>query len=332
MERSTEVVKDKLLIFDMDGTLFDTSESNYCAYKDAADAWGYKLDRDTFMNVFVGKNYKEFLPMFGIKSREELIAIHDYKKANYKKYIRNIRKNNELFALINDLRCDAIIALATTASKDNTMEVLRYFGVEDCFEFILTQEDVLSLKPDPECYIKTMKMVGISGERTLIFEDSLSGIDAAISSGAGYIRVNNFQTLNFKIKSNDYLRIEVSPNKEDVISGKKIRFLDYFYYLLFDNGFYQLIDEIRKKLENSMGKNSTNEYIIVLDNYLKSQNVRYDDLKLHSRNFGGILEMIEEIFNKNLFYILIFAPQSEVKRYCDIFKHVLQILDGTLLY
>ena len=82
MERSTEVVKDKLLIFDMDGTLFDTSESNYCAYKDAADAWGYKLDRDTFMNVFVGKNYKEFLPMFGIKSREELIAIHDYKKAN----------------------------------------------------------------------------------------------------------------------------------------------------------------------------------------------------------------------------------------------------------
>ena len=212
------------------------------------------------------------------------------------------------------------------------MEVLRYFGVEDCFEFILTQEDVLSLKPDPECYIKTMNMVGISGERTLIFEDSLSGIDAAISSGAGYIRVNNFQTLNFKIKSNDYLRIEVSPNKEDVISGKKIRFLDYFYYLLFDNGFYQLIDEIRKKLENSMEKNSTNEYIIVLDNYLKSQNVRYDDLKLHSRNFGEILEMIEEIFNKNLFYILIFAPQSEVKRYCDIFKHVLQILDGTLLY
>lgn len=127
------------------------------------------------------------------------------------------------------------------------------------------------LKPDPECYIKTMNMVGISGERTLIFEDSLSGIDAAISSGAGYIRVNNFQTLNFKIKSNDYLRIEVSPNKEDVISGKKIRFLDYFYYLLFDNGFYQLIDEIRKKLENSMKKIAQMSILLCLIITLKAR-------------------------------------------------------------
>ena len=66
----------KLAIFDMDGTLFDTSEVNYRAYAEAAESLGYKIERKKFLEVFVGKNYREFLPLFGIIKDEELAEIH----------------------------------------------------------------------------------------------------------------------------------------------------------------------------------------------------------------------------------------------------------------
>ena len=40
----------------MDGTIFDTSESNYWAYPDAAKKFGYDIEHDRFMKVFVGRN------------------------------------------------------------------------------------------------------------------------------------------------------------------------------------------------------------------------------------------------------------------------------------
>lgn len=182
----------KLFIFDMDGTLFDTSESNYWSYHDAAQRLGYEIEHDKFMNVFVGKNYREFLPMFGIESKEELRDIHDYKKAHYREYIGKIKMNDELFSLIAKMKSGRKIALATTASRLNTMDILEYFDVSDDFDCILTQEDVNKLKPDPECYNTIMKKLQVSPTNTVIFEDSVVGIEAANASGAVCVKVDDF--------------------------------------------------------------------------------------------------------------------------------------------
>lgn len=186
--------KSKLYIFDMDGTLFDTSESNFLAYKEAAASVGYEIDRDKFLKVFVGKNYKEFLPLFGINEEGELHQIHEYKKAHYREFVPYIKMNERLFDLIRESRekGDAIIALATTASRKNTEDILKCFKVEGLFDIVLTQEEVSKLKPDPECYLKVMEMAGISSDNTTIYEDSKTGIMAAIASGAKVVEVHDF--------------------------------------------------------------------------------------------------------------------------------------------
>ncbi len=182
----------KLLIFDMDGTLFDTSESNYWAYHDAAAELGYEIEHVKFLNVFVGKNYKEFLPQFGIEDDAVHKKIHDIKKAKYKHYFDKIRKNEELFKLMSNVKGKCKIALATTASKKNTYEILDFFRVNDFFDFILTQDDVNNLKPNPECYNKVMEIMKVSPKDTVIFEDSEVGIKAATLSGASVIKVAAF--------------------------------------------------------------------------------------------------------------------------------------------
>lgn len=182
--------KRKLAVFDMDGTLFDTSEVNYNSYAEAAKKLEYHIGKQKFMNIFVGKNYREFLPEFGIIRESELDKIHELKKEFYPKFLEKAKKNDVLFELIESLKRDYIIGLATTASKKNVSDILQCFEVKEKFDFIITQEDTVKLKPDPECYLLSMEKAGVLARDTIIFEDSEVGLEAARLSGGYVVKVS----------------------------------------------------------------------------------------------------------------------------------------------
>lgn len=182
----------KLAVFDLDGTLFDTAEVNYCSYQAAASECGYGISRELFMREFVGKNYKEFLPVFGVTDIKTQEKIHEIKMRKYSEFLDTARKNEHLFSVISCMKREYIIALATTASERNVKEILSCFHVEKEFDIFITQEKVEKLKPNPECYLLAMKLAGISPEYTVIFEDSDTGVEAAAASGALVLRVENF--------------------------------------------------------------------------------------------------------------------------------------------
>lgn len=54
---------------------------------------------------------------------------------------------------------------------------------------LLSSEDVRAYKPDPEVYLKSAQNLGVSPENCVVFEDSHSGITAAISAGAKVVGV-----------------------------------------------------------------------------------------------------------------------------------------------
>ena len=183
--------KKKLAMFDMDGTLYDTIEINYYAYREAIAHFGVDLDRDFFMNECFGHNYKTFVPMI-MGDSEHAEEIHELKMADYKKYFDKAKMNSHLFNMIENLRKDYYIALVTTGSKKNVYEIVRHFGHEDLFDLIVTQADVAAQKPDPEAYLFAMNHFGVEPEDCLIFEDSRSGLTAAKKSGAQVFKVENF--------------------------------------------------------------------------------------------------------------------------------------------
>ncbi len=57
--------KEKLLLFDLDGTLYDTKEVNYHAYAAAMQELGYTLDHDDFCKHSNGRSFS-FLFMYHI--------------------------------------------------------------------------------------------------------------------------------------------------------------------------------------------------------------------------------------------------------------------------
>lgn len=186
-------MRKRLAIFDLDGTLYDTRAVNYMAYKQALRGYDVELDRDVFFDRCNGRYYRQFLPEISSKlTAEDMEIIHERKKAAYHSCLSEARANENLIGMIRSIQGDFYTALVTTASKRNAFEILDYFGHVGLFDLILTQEDVSKKKPDPECFIKAMVYFEIPPEDTIVFEDSESGVEAALRSGAGVCRVMDY--------------------------------------------------------------------------------------------------------------------------------------------
>lgn len=174
----------KLIIADLDGTLFDTVEVNYLSYKEALNEFGYDIDYEYYKEYCNGRPYKDFITQ--IVNNDDAIAneVHIKKKEYYKKNIKHAKPNWALISLIQTMHGKAKTAIVTTASKKNTLELLREFDLAHIFDLILTQEDIAKTKPDPEGFLTAMNYFKIEPQKTIIFEDSDVGVKAAMASGA----------------------------------------------------------------------------------------------------------------------------------------------------
>ena len=183
-------LKQNLAIFDLDGTLFDTTAVNFCAYQEALQAYHYPLEYDYFRKYCNGLYYMDFLPQITTRDPIVLQAMHDIKQSCYPKHLDKAVPNRHLFGLLRLMRDEYHTALVTTASRTNCMELLQAFQVESLFDLILTREDYQRVKPDPEGFCAAMRHFNISPRDTLIFEDSEAGVEAARRSKANCLRVS----------------------------------------------------------------------------------------------------------------------------------------------
>ena len=183
--------KKKLAIFDLDGTLFDTSLVNYHAYREALVPYGVELDEAYFTTYCNGRHYTEFLPEI-MKTTAYLKDVHVAKKDAYARNLDKARANTFLLDMIRGIRESYHIAIVTTASRQNTMDILSHFDCVDLFELIITQENITRVKPDPEGFLIAMENFQTEPASTVIFEDSQVGITAARATGAAVMIVDRF--------------------------------------------------------------------------------------------------------------------------------------------
>jgi HAD superfamily hydrolase (TIGR01509 family) len=83
------------------------------------------------------------------------------------------------------------LAVTSSAVGDAIDEILRRFGIRDCFALIVEGRDVNRGKPDPEPYLLTAVRLRIPPSRAIVFEDANVGVLAAKAAGMYCIAVRN---------------------------------------------------------------------------------------------------------------------------------------------
>lgn len=179
----------KAIIADFDGTLVDTFEANLHAYQDAFHQVGLTLTADKYQECF-GFRFDRFMQAMSIDDERIITQIKEYKRSVYSKYFNLLIPNTKLIKLIASFHnLGAKTAIASTARKENLLNVINYLKIADYFDLIYSGNDVKQGKPSPEIYLKTMNVLNVAPYEVIIFEDSPIGLQAAKASGAEYIPI-----------------------------------------------------------------------------------------------------------------------------------------------
>lgn len=180
----------KLILLDFDGTLVSTKEANMEAYVAALAEEGITLSRELYCTRYFGMRCPEFLRTIGITNEEDIDRIRRRKIELYPTFFDSVRLNKPLWDFVQEFRSSGGKAwIVSTGQKANITNVMRYLGIEEKVDGIITSLDVVEPKPSPEAFLKVMAIEGVTPTETLIFEDSVVGLTAAKASGAAYFKV-----------------------------------------------------------------------------------------------------------------------------------------------
>lgn len=184
----------KGFFFDLDGTLVNTYEADFLAYRDAIEeVTGTRVKRDDFMTTN-GMEMREKLRILTPSIKPDQIdAVAVGKKKHYKKYLHLTIPNETLISFLSDMAQDHVVALVTTAKRHNAEAVIEAHGIAKYFSVCVYGDEVSNSKPHPESYLRALERTGLASEEVLAFEDSKSGIDAAHAAGIRTIHIRSFQ-------------------------------------------------------------------------------------------------------------------------------------------
>jgi beta-phosphoglucomutase-like phosphatase (HAD superfamily) len=75
-----------------------------------------------------------------------------------------------------------LVALATMSHRKQVTRILELLGQQHAFNIVATRDDVMKGKPDPEIYIRVAGQLGVLPAESLVIEDSVNGIKAALAA------------------------------------------------------------------------------------------------------------------------------------------------------
>lgn len=205
--------KIKAILFDMDGVLIDAKDWHYEALNKALRLFGLEISRYDHLNSFDGLPTKEKLNMISKDSYlpAELHSFMNELKQDYTMELVNSKCKpifQHEYALSKLKNKGYKIAVCSNSIRCTIESMMEKAGLLEYLDLILSNQDVMNSKPDPEIYLTAMKMFNLSPEECIIVEDNENGIKAANASGANLLSVNTVNDVNYENIMNLIKRLE----------------------------------------------------------------------------------------------------------------------------
>jgi phosphoglycolate phosphatase len=179
------------ILFDLDGTLIDSTEAILESFYHSFDSLGVQPPKKEDIESKIGYTLEDIFAFLGVEKStidEHVLAY----KAHYgevskpKTYLLDGAK--EAIELASTF---ARLGIVTTKTSRYSRELLEHMGVMGYFECLIGREDVENVKPHPEPIYKALAQLGKNGaeEKNDIWMigDTFLDIEAAKNAGIRHI-------------------------------------------------------------------------------------------------------------------------------------------------
>jgi len=182
----------KAVLWDLDGTLIDSEQYHWLAWRDSMAAEGVQLSHEQFLKTF-GLRNDAIIPQWipGATPRE-IVRIGDAKEQLYRRLVRegSLEPLPGVRHWTERLGADGWSqAIASSAPRQNVDAVLQVIGLGHCFQAIVSAEDVTRGKPDPQVFLVAAERLGSPPAQSIVVEDAPAGVEAARRAGMPSIGV-----------------------------------------------------------------------------------------------------------------------------------------------
>lgn len=185
----------RLIIFDMDGVLIDSEDAITCAAMQALrEGYGVPAQYADF-KPFTGMGERVFIG--SVSEKYGVPFCEDMRIETYRIYCETATERVTVFpwarTLPKQLRDMGYLVAVGSAADDIKVQCnLNCIGADrSVFSAIVTASEVTRKKPDPEIFLKCAEKCGVAPQDCLVFEDAVSGVQAAKAGGMHCVAITS---------------------------------------------------------------------------------------------------------------------------------------------
>lgn len=178
----------KAFLFDLNGTMIDDMQFHCKAWFNILnDDLGANLSWEQVKEQMYGKNTELLIRVFGkdrfTQEEMDILSVEKEKRyqAEYRPILKLIDGLDEFLEEAKD--AGILMGIGSAAIPFNINFVLDGLNLHHYFKSVVSADNVIESKPDPETYLKGAKELGVLPEECIVFEDAPKGVEAAQRAG-----------------------------------------------------------------------------------------------------------------------------------------------------
>ncbi|WP_157822424.1 HAD-IA family hydrolase [Psychromonas sp. Urea-02u-13] len=215
------MIVSKALLFDLDGTLVDTTAAVEQLWLHWANKHG--LDKEAILSEIHGTPgeyiVKKFAPHLDLEAELDLLFAHEEKLVEH---VIAIPGAKEMLEQLGDMPW----GIVTMSTKSSALKKLKIAGLP-IPHVLVSADDVLQGKPHPAPYLKAAQWLDICPEQCLVFEDAKAGITSGINAGMSVIQIMHAAHSPVFADSHhhfqDWCGVQIEQQKETIFINKQLR-------------------------------------------------------------------------------------------------------------
>jgi beta-phosphoglucomutase len=193
MHRMNDPRLPRAVLWDLDGTLVDSAEHHWHAWREVMAREGHPVTQAAFTSSFGHRNDSILRGLLGHDLPDEDVArIGGAKEALYRRFVaeRGLAPLPGALPWTRRLRTEGWRqAIASSAPAANIEAALAALGASGLFDALVSADEVGVGKPDPAVFLAAAARLGVPPARCVVVEDAPAGLEGARRAGMRSIGV-----------------------------------------------------------------------------------------------------------------------------------------------